>query len=219
MKAVTQHLFWFFLHLGGFGLLALGILDSSFLFLPLGNDLLIVALSVRNHAHLMYYVAMATAGSVLGVLLVDVVVRKGGEEGLKKHISEARLEFVKQKVKKKAGWALAMACLMPPPFPFTPFIFASVALQYPRKKLLAVVASARMVRFSVDGGLAILFGARILRWARTPGAKIAILALVAVCFLGSVYSVWRWMRGGRGYRGSGSDQQPNSRPNVECGQV
>ena len=55
-------------------------LDSSFLFLPLGNDLLLVALTARNHGSMPFYVVMATVGSVLGCLLMDIVSRKGGEE-------------------------------------------------------------------------------------------------------------------------------------------
>src|SRR5689334_23642439 len=136
MEKIATRLFLIFVHLGGFGLLALGILDSSFLVMPLGNDLLIIALSARNHALMPYYAAMATAGSVLGCLLMDVVSRKGGEAGLEKRLPRKRLEYVKAKVEKKAGWALATAALLPPPFPFTPFVIAAAALKYPRKKLL-----------------------------------------------------------------------------------
>src|ERR1051325_9254680 len=107
--------------MGGFGLVLLGILDSSFLFMPLGNDLLIVALTARRHSLMPVYAALASTGSVLGCLLIDVVFRKGGEGGLEKHLSRKRLDYIQRNVKKSAGWALAVACLMPPPFPFTPF--------------------------------------------------------------------------------------------------
>jgi len=49
--------------LGGFGLLILGVLDSSFLFMPLGNDLLMVAMTASRHVMLPYYAGMATAGT------------------------------------------------------------------------------------------------------------------------------------------------------------
>jgi hypothetical protein len=42
MSHVLQSLATFFFSLGGFGLLLIGILDSSFLFMPLGNGLLVV---------------------------------------------------------------------------------------------------------------------------------------------------------------------------------
>ena len=43
------------MHLGGVGLLIMGVLDSSFLVLPLGNDLLVIALTARQHMKVFYY--------------------------------------------------------------------------------------------------------------------------------------------------------------------
>jgi len=122
VKHVTAVLLAFFLKAGGPGLLVLGILDSSFLFAPLGNDLLVVALaaSQRSPLKILYYAAMSTVGSVLGCLLVDVVFRKAGEEGLDKHLPRKRLEYVKRKVNHRAAWALAIASLAPPSFSVYP---------------------------------------------------------------------------------------------------
>lgn len=178
-------------------MLGLGIMDSSFLFMPLGNDLLMIALTARDHVHMLYYAAMASAGSTLGVLLVDLVVRKGGEEGLERYLPKKRLDYVKKKVSKKAAWAIALACLMPPPFPFTPFIIGAAALQYPRKKLLPVVAGFRMVRFTVEGLLAMEFGRRILKLADEPALRWAILVLVVIAIGGSVFSIIRWVKSSR----------------------
>ena len=119
--------------------------------MPLGNDLLIVALSANRHARLPYYVLMATAGSVLGCLLTDIVSRRGGEVGLERNMSRRRIEYIKKKIDKGAGLAIGLAALMPPPFPFTPFIAGAAAFQYPRKKLLGVIAGARLLRFSIEG--------------------------------------------------------------------
>ena len=120
MKHLAHVLFPLFLRLGGPGLLVLGILDSSFLFAPLGNDLLVVALSARHHslALALYYAAMSTIGSVLGCLLVDVVFRKAGEKGLERHLAKKRLEYVKKKIEGSGTLALAIASIAPPPFPF-----------------------------------------------------------------------------------------------------
>src|SRR5712691_6429144 len=162
MNAIVNHLFAVFIRLGPFGLLILGFLDSSFLlFLPLGNDLLMVALTARKHGMLPVFALMATAGSVLGCLLTDWVARKGGEKGLEKILSGRRLKYVKRKVKDRAGMTLVFASLMPPPFPFTGFVAGAAAFQYPRKKLLATIALARLARFSILGMLAIAFGVSI----------------------------------------------------------
>ena len=56
---------------GGLGLMLLAIVDSSFLSVPEGNDLLIVVLSAGKSWGIMsYYVAMTTIGSALGCILL-----------------------------------------------------------------------------------------------------------------------------------------------------
>ena len=66
MDAIFGHLFAWLIRLGMFGLLVFGVLDSSFLDLPFGNDLLMVWLTARQHNMLPVYAAMATLGSVTG---------------------------------------------------------------------------------------------------------------------------------------------------------
>lgn len=197
MDQFARHLFAIFIRLGGLGLLGLGILDSSFLFMPLGNDLLIVALTARRHGLMPYYAAMASVGSTLGALLVDLVFRKGGEEMLARHLPPKRMEYIKRKVRKRAAWALIIACLAPPPFPFTPFVMGASALQYPRKRLLAIIMGFRMVRFSVEGALAIWFGRHILSLAHSSVMQGFVFALLTLCIAGSIVSVVGWVRRSR----------------------
>jgi membrane protein YqaA with SNARE-associated domain len=213
MKHLTQVLLALFWKLGGFGLLVLGILDSSFLFAPLGNDLLMVALTARNRdvLQMLYYAAMSTIGSVIGCLLVDVIFRKAGEKGLEKHLSKRRLAYVKRKVTANAAWALVVASLAPPPFPFTPFVMAAAALQYPRKRLLAITGAARMVRFSALGVLAYFYGRRILKWAESDVVQWVLIGLVIVCVAGSIVSVIGWIRRSRRAAG-GRDPGPQPAP-------
>jgi membrane protein YqaA with SNARE-associated domain len=185
--------------MGGPGLLLLGILDSSFLFAPLGNDLLVVAMTAHNHSMgaMLYYSLMSTVGSVLGCLLVDVLFRRAGEKGLEKHLSPRRMAYVKQKVEKNAAWALALASIAPPPFPFTPFVMAAAALQYSRRKMLVLVGVTRMLRFTALGFLALRFGRSILRWVESPILQGALIGLVVLCVVGSVISVLGWIRRSR----------------------
>src|SRR5580704_7165834 len=168
VHGVIRHLLAWLLKLGVFGPLILGVADSSFLFLPFGNDLLVVILVARNHAQLPFYVLTAAVGSTLGVLLLDTVCRKGGEEGLKKMMKPRRLEYFKRRMTKQAGIAIGLACLAPPPFPFTLVIASASAFAYPRQRLVGLVLLARAVRFTIIGLLAIRFGPDVLRIARAP---------------------------------------------------
>ena len=194
MHVLFRHLFAFFLHIGAFGLIILGILDSSFLFLPFGNDLLLVVLAARNHAYLPLYVLAASLGSATGVLLLDLVCRKGGEEGLKKMMSPKRLDYLKKKMSHSAAIPLVVTCLAPPPFPFTAVIAAASAFQYPKVRLLGYVFAARAVRFTLIGLAAIRFGRGILRMANSPEFVWFVVGFSALCIIGSTLSIMRWIR-------------------------
>lgn len=213
MKHLNGVLFALFWKFGGIGLLVLGILDSSFLFAPLGNDLLVVAMSAHYHSldRMLYYAFMSTVGSVLGCLLVDVVMRAAGEKGLERHLPKGRLNYVKCKVERNAAWALVLASIAPPPFPFTPFVMAAAALQYPRRRMLIVVGAARMVRFTVLGLLALKFGRRILAWADNDVVQGLLIGLIVLCTVGSIVSVIGWVKRSR-KAGPKSSQRPSPAP-------
>jgi membrane protein YqaA with SNARE-associated domain len=194
MHVLFRHLSAVLFHLGAFGLVILGILDSSFLFLPVGNDLLLVVLVARHHGYLPLYVVAASLGSATGVLLLDLVCRKGGEEGLKKMMSRKRLNYLKKKMSQSAAIPLIVSCLAPPPFPFTAVIAAASPFQYPKLRLLGYVFGFRAVRFILIGLAAILFGRGILRIANSPEFTWFVGGFSALCIIGSTLSIMRWIR-------------------------
>jgi membrane protein YqaA with SNARE-associated domain len=187
----------FFFALGGVGLLLLGILDSSFLFMPLGNDLLVIALTAAHHERMIYYVAMATLGSVLGVAFTHWVSAKGGQKGIESGRKSRRTAYVERKVEEHGGLAIATAALMPPPFPFTPFIIVAGALQYPLKKMLLIIAACRALRFVTEGILAMIYGRRIIAMAQNPYIQGFIIALVVISTIGSAWSMYTWIKKSR----------------------
>lgn len=197
MNSLLRHLLAWLLQLGIFGPLLLGIADSSFLFLPFGNDLLIVILTARHHGQLPFYVLTAAVGSTLGVLLLDAVCRKGGEEGLKKMMKPRRLDYFKRRMSNQAALAVVLACLAPPPFPFTLVIASASAFAYPRQRLLGLVFVARSVRFTIVGLLAIRFGRDILRIANAPQTTWIMVGFIALCAVGSFFQVLQWVRRSR----------------------
>jgi len=197
MHGLVHHLFRLFIHLGAFGPLILGILDSSFLFLPVGNDLLLLVLVARHHENVLIYVLAASLGSTAGVVLLDLVSRKGGEEGLQKMMKPKRFDYFKKKMRQRAAVPLAIACLAPPPFPFTPVIAAAGAFQYPRVRLLLVVFAFRTARFLLIGVAALLFGSRILVIVRSSEFTWFMIGFVVVCLVGSTISVISWVQRSR----------------------
>jgi membrane protein YqaA with SNARE-associated domain len=185
---------------GGLGLLTLGAFDSSPLVVPMGNDLLVLALCARYHERILYYVAMATAGSLIGCFATDWISRKS-ESGQKKFLSGKHLAYIREQVEKRAGWTLVAAALMPPPFPFTAFVAAAAAFRYPRSKLLGWAGTGRFVRFAIEAALAIHYGRWIIRQAESPLLDHVMIALVVISIGVSAFAAYRWRRNKLGVSG------------------
>jgi membrane protein YqaA with SNARE-associated domain len=176
------------------GLVAVGFLDSSFLILPFGNDVLLIALSAHHHGMVALYALAATAGSVLGCWLTIWLSGKG-EERLRTRVSGKRLKYIEDKVKKHAGWMIAFASVMPPPFPFTTFVAGAAAFDYPKKRMFSIIGGTRFARFAVEGWLAIAYGTAILRFLRSRELRFVVIPLVVLSIAGSAYSIYKWIRG------------------------
>lgn len=197
MSLSIRHLLAVFLQLGWFGILLLSIADDSFLFLPIGSDLLTVILVARHHDQLPLYVLAGAMRSTVGVFFLDLVCRKGGEEGLKRLVKPKLLEYLKRQMNKHAAVALVISCIAPPPFPFGAAIAAASAFQYPRPRLLVLVLVARAIRFSLIGWSAIYLGRGILRIADSTGFMWFMDGFIALCLVGSIVSIIHWVRIGR----------------------
>jgi membrane protein YqaA with SNARE-associated domain len=195
MHAIIQALVHFFFALGGPGLILLGILDSSFLMLPLGNDLLLVALTASQPDRMYYYAIMATFGSTLGVTFCHYVCSRMGEKALGKKTRQ--LAYVERKVEKYGGLAIGFAALAPPGFPFTPFIVVPAALHYPLKKMAAIIFGCRLVRFLVEGTLARIYGRHLLRMAKSPVMTDFVIVIMVISLIGSAISIWGWVQKGQ----------------------
>ena len=180
----------------------MGILDSSFLFLPFGNDLLVVVLVSRHHQGLPWYVLAAACGSTIGALILALVAGKIGEEGIRKLAGQKRFKKMEAQVNSHGGLAILLATLAPPPFPFTMVIASAAALKYSRIRLLALNFVGRAIRFTILGLLAIKFGWMVIRVANSPAFKWSMTILVALCLLGSVISVWHWVAQTRPRKGN-----------------
>ena len=185
----------FFRRMGAFGLFLFSVLDSSFLVLPFGNDLLLIGLTSADRGGFTWvlYVFVAAAGSVLGALLVDVVMRAAGEKGLQRFVSEKRIEQLKTRIDTKAGVTVFLATILPPPFPFTPVIMTAAALQYPRAKLLSIVFGGRLLRYTVEAILALYFGRKLIRYINSDVFAYVVYLLIGIAVVFSLISVLKWV--------------------------
>lgn len=185
-----------FRRLGIFGLLLLSALDSSFLVLPFGNDLLLIALVSSNRNSLVWiaYVLVSAIGSVIGVFVVDLIMRKAGEKGLERFVSQRQIEKLKSKLENKAGITVFIATLIPPPFPFTPAVMTASALQTPRGKLLSAVFFGRLLRFGAEAVLALYFGRQVIAFINSDVVSYIVYGLMGIGAVLSTLSVLKWVK-------------------------
>jgi membrane protein YqaA with SNARE-associated domain len=203
----------FFLRLGLFGLLIVEAFDTSFLYMPLITELLLIALISNDDTNLLWvlYVIMAALGSVVGVFMLDLLMRKAGEKGLERFVKPEKLERLRSKLKKHAGWAIFVAAMMPPAFPFRVVVLAASALQSPRAKMLLGVFAGRAVRFTCEAIVILYFGKQLLRYLNSDAFEYVIYALTLAAIVGSFLTLRKWI-GGRHKDNSRDSSTLNQQP-------
>jgi len=194
--STTRWVLRIFMRMGLFGLFLMSALDSSFLVLPFGNDLLLIALVSSNRESLMWivYVIVSAIGSVVGVFFIDLLMRKAGESGLERFVSKKRIDKLKAKLENKGGITVFVATLIPPPFPFTPVVMTASALQSPRGKLLIAVFLGRLLRFGIEAVLALYFGRQVLAFMNSDVVTYIVYGLIGIGVILSTLSLLRWLK-------------------------
>src|SRR5438046_1945046 len=70
----------------------------------------------------------------------------------------------RRKIRKGGAVALAVLDLIPPPFPFTPFVLAAGALDVKQSMFFTTLTVCRLFRFGIEAALAAMYGKRIIAW-------------------------------------------------------
>ena len=181
-----------------FGVVAMGVLDASMVFfLPLGIDFVVILMTARKPDLFWLYAVLATIGSLAGAALTFWIGRKVGERGLTKFVPEKRLKRISARVSEGAAMSIAALALIPPPFPFTPFVLTSGAVGVSAWTFFGTLAAARALRFGIETTLAHFYGRQILRWMQTPTFKTVVGVFIGLAVIGTVVSaiaLWRSSR-------------------------
>jgi membrane protein YqaA with SNARE-associated domain len=178
---------------GGWGLVALGVADNSVIPLTGSMDVLTVWLAARHHEPWPYYALMATIGAVIGGYITYSLARKGGKSAMERKLSKRKAARVSEEFEHWGFSAIVIPALLPPPFPFVPFLIAAGALQCSRKRFLAALAFGRGLRYAIVASLGALYGNQIvLFFARYYRPTLATLITLAV--LGGVLTLIQYLR-------------------------
>ncbi|MGA8034421.1 MAG: VTT domain-containing protein [Candidatus Acidiferrales bacterium] len=151
---------WFF-HLGGPGLILLGIIDSSVIPVPGSMDAMTIVLSAHDKPLWIYYAVMATIGAVFGAFLTFRFARTQGEKAMSKRFSARTIKKVNGIFERWGFSAIAVPALLPPPMPMVPFVIAAGAMKYPTPKFLAAITLGRAVRYTILAYLGAKYGRKI----------------------------------------------------------
>lgn len=184
-------------HLGYFGPLVMGLVDSAFPVLPFGNDLLIVWLVARNHHGAPFYVLSAAAGSTLGALALALVARRLGSRIVSKVVGQKSYENLQKHLKHRLIAVIVLAAIAPPPFPYKFVIAVSSVLDRSLPAILFTNFVARGVRFAVLAYLAIRFGNEVNRIIQSAPFRWWMEGFVVFCVIASGITTWRWVHKAR----------------------
>lgn len=181
-NSLTRRLLGLVFHLGGFGLLLLGLLDNSLLPITGSMDIATVLLCAQRRQLWGYYAAMATVGAVAGGYITYRLARKGGKRSLKSVLSPERMKQVHSAFEKWGFGAIVIPAVLPPPFPMVPFLIAAGATQYSRSKVFFALLIGRAVRYTILGILGHLYGGWIIsvmraHWVAAVWVGVALMGL------------------------------------------
>ena len=183
-----------FVHLGGLGLILLGLIDASFVPVPGSMDLVTVILSAHRRDLWPYYAAMATVGAVSGALVTYRLARKGGQETLARRVRPKTLKKVQRLFDRWGFGAIAIPALLPPPVPMVPFVLAAGATQYPLGKFILSLTLGRALRYTILAFLGAHYGPQILgalRYLWHPLGVIVVAMTVACVAVLLLVRRWR----------------------------
>ena len=179
--------------MGGPGLVLLGIADNSVIPLTGSMDVLTIWLAARHHEPWPYYALMATIGAVIGGYITYALAHKGGKEAMERRLSKKRAAQVADKFERWGFFAVAIPAILPPPFPFVPFLIAAGAAQYPRKKFLGSLVLGRGLRYAIESFLGFHYGRHILRFFNHY-YKPALAILIGLAVVGAILSLIQYLR-------------------------
>jgi membrane protein YqaA with SNARE-associated domain len=180
------------------GIVVLAALDSTVFFsLPGGIDAAVVLLTVRRQATAWLVVLLATAGSAGGAALTFWMGMKIGEHRLDRYLSPKRLTRIRRKIHTAGAIRLAVLDLIPPPFPFTPFILAAGALDADATTFFGTLTVCRLLRFGAEAALAVIYGPRLLLWINSDAFRHVLLGAGLLGVALTTLSVAKFLKSSR----------------------
>jgi len=202
VKGAQSHALRWLINLGGVGLFALAVIDSSVVPIPLpgSTDLVLLLLSAfrsQSIASPIMFASCAFAGSVIGGYTSWAAGKKGGEAALERLGKGRFVRRIQSWVKRNGILSVALASLLPPPVPLMPFLLAAGALGLSRGRYLGSYCTARALRYGVVAWVGYKYGRQVINfWQKDlKGWSTPILvAYISLLVIGALYGIWKYRR-------------------------
>src|ERR671913_1692656 len=180
LDSVSQFLVAF----GPLGLFAIALLDSALIPLPGGPDAVMILLSTERPAWMPVYALAATAGSVIGCVILYRISRRAGRSALERFPPEKQAR-VKELVDRYDVLSVLVASVLPPPFPFKLFVITAGVFRLSLLRFALAVAVGRAFRFFLEGFLAVRYGERAkdLLAENYPAVGLGVAVLIVAVFV------------------------------------
>ncbi len=163
--------------LGAGGIFLAAFLDSSFVSLPLINDLLVIRLSILHPLRMPLYAMCALLGSLTGCLCIYVLARKGGEAYFRRHAG-GRGERIRAWLDRNSFLTVAITSILPPPMPFKLIVIGAGVFQVGVRRFSLALIVGRGFRYLAIGVLAVRYGETAQRLLVEHKLAFALGALV-----------------------------------------
>jgi membrane protein DedA with SNARE-associated domain len=124
-----------------------------------------------------------------GCFMLYTVGRKGGEAFLRRRFKGHHVDRALAAFQKYGLLAIAVPALLPPPFPFKPFVLVAGVARVRPVDFLIAIGIGRGIRYFGEGLLAMWYGEQAAVFLRN-NAREASLALAAVVLIGGLAWIW-----------------------------
>jgi membrane protein YqaA with SNARE-associated domain len=185
------------------GVFVLAALDSTVFFsVPFGIDAAVIILAAHNEGAAWVVPLVAAVGSMAGAAATFWMGVKIGDKGLERFVAERRLRPIRHRIEQSGAIALAVADLIPPPFPFTAVVLAAGALEVSPTLFFGTLFVTRLVRFGIEALLAFRFGKQILSWIDSNLVQNVMFALIVIAAGLTLFGLIRLIRPRSASRGA-----------------
>jgi len=157
--------------------------------LPGAIDAILCAYVYQSVLHAWLYVALATAGSALGCMVMYLIGYWGGEVLIERRMPAWKFQKISHDFDQHPFVTVALPAVLPPPFPLKLVLLAAGAFEMPWPHFLLAIVVGRLARFGALAALTVVFGPQIVGLFQTAvhrhplAAAAVVVAAAGVAFI------------------------------------